>query len=134
MRPLLIAALLVPAPSLAAAPVTGRWLTVEKDSIVAIGACGKALCGRVERILAPQPKGSPRDVNNPDAKLRDRPIQGLAILSGFTDAGKSWQGSIYDPRRGKTYKSFLTLQPDGRLQVKGCLGPFCQSQYWTRVR
>ena len=128
------AALLMPTTALAATPVTGRWLTVEKDSVVEIAPCGKSLCGRIQRILAAQPNGPARDVNNPNPKLRNRPIQGLTILSGFTDVGKNWQGSIYDPRRGKTYKSFLALQQNGKLQVKGCLGPFCQSQFWTRAR
>ncbi|MBC8132632.1 MAG: DUF2147 domain-containing protein [Deltaproteobacteria bacterium] len=134
MRLFVAAVLLLSAPASAAAPVSGQWLTVEKDSVVEIAPCGKALCGRIERILAAQPKGPSRDVNNPDPKLRNRTIQGMTILSGFTDTGKAWQGSIYDPRRGKTYKSYLALLPSGKLQVKGCLGPFCQSQLWTRAR
>ena len=134
MRLLPLVALLLPAPASAAAPVTGRWLTVETDSVGAIAPCGNRVCGRIERILAAQPKGPPRDSNNPDPKLRNRPVLGMTILSGFVDDGKSWRGNIYDPRRGKTYKSYLALQKDGRLKVQGCLGPFCQSQLWSRAR
>ena len=118
----------------AAQPITGQWLTVEKDSLVEIAPCGPAICGRIARILAPTPKGPPTDTNNPNPALRNRPIQGLTILSGFTDKGTSWEGSIYDPRSGRTYRSLLKLQPDGRLQVKGCFGPFCRSQLWGRAR
>lgn len=133
MRLLLLFAVLLSGPAFAAAPVTGRWFTPEKDSVVEIGPCGNKVCGRIQRILAPQPKGPPRDVNNPDPKLRNRPILGMTILSGFMDDGKSWKGSIYDPRRGKTYKSYLSMQPGGKLKVQGCLGPFCQSQLWSRA-
>lgn len=118
----------------AAASVTGLWLTTEKDSIVEIAPCGAALCGKITRILAPSPKGPPKDTNNPDPALRGRSIQGMAILTGFKDAGKNWEGTIYDPRAGKIYKSFLALQPNGILHVKGCLGPFCKTMPWTRAR
>jgi uncharacterized protein (DUF2147 family) len=121
-------------PAKAAAPVSGLWLTTEKDSVVEIAPCGEALCGRITRILSPTPKGPPKDTNNPDPALRSRPIQGLAILTGFKDTGKVWQGTIYDPRAGKTYKSYLTLLANGTLQVKGCIGPFCRAMPWTRAR
>ena len=119
------------APAFAAAPVSGKWLTTEKDSIVEIAPCGAAVCGRIHRILAPTHKGPPRDTNNPDPALRGRTIQGLTILSGFKDNGKTWLGSIYDPRAGKVYKSYLTRMANGTLQVKGCVGPFCKTMVWT---
>jgi len=130
----ILLSLAVAAPANAAASVSGLWLTTEKDSIVEIGPCGDALCGRITRILSPTPQGPPKDTNNPNPALRSRPIQGLAILTGFKDAGKVWQGTIYDPRAGKTYKSFLTLLANGTLQVKGCIGPFCRAMPWTRAR
>ena len=34
------------APAFAAEPITGRWVTGEKDAVVAIARCGKTLCGR----------------------------------------------------------------------------------------
>lgn len=134
MRIVAAALTLAVLPMPAHASIIGQWLTVEKDSIVEIGQCGATVCGRIARILAPTPKGPPVDENNPNPALRKRPIQGLVILSGFKDVGKQWQGTIYDPRAGKTYKSFLSLNPNGTLKVKGCVGPFCQSQTWTRAR
>lgn len=126
--------LLAAVPAEAAAPVSGQWLTTEKDSIVEIGPCGAALCGKIARILKPNPKGPSADVNNPDPKLRSRPILGMAILTGFRDTGKAWEGTIYDPRKGKTYRSTLTLQPNGTLAVKGCISFLCQTMSWTRAR
>lgn len=130
----LAASLGLAAPAMAAAPVSGLWLTTEKDSIVEIAPCGAALCGRISRILKGPPGGPPKDTKNPDPALRGRSVLGMVILSGFKDAGKNWQGTIYDPRAGKTYKSYLALQPDGGLSVKGCVGPFCRTMSWTRAR
>lgn len=130
----LLFGLIAAAPVSAAVPVTGRWAPPEKDSVIEIAPCGALLCGRIARITAATPDGPPVDKFNPNPALRKRPILGLPILSGFKDDGKSWRGNIYDPRAGKTYKSFLQLQADGRLKVQGCVGPFCRSMYWTRVR
>lgn len=121
-------------PAHAAVPVSGLWLTTEKDSIVEIGSCGATVCGKIMRILRPDPKSTGKDSNNPDPALRLRPILGLPILTGFKDAGKNWAGTVYDPRVGKTYRSTLTLMKDGTLEVKGCIGPFCRTKSWTRTR
>ena len=67
-----------------------------------------------------------------DKALRSRPIAGLTILSGFAAAGDHWSGRIYDPRSGRTYRSELRRE-SGTLKVKGCFGPFCRTQVWTRA-
>lgn len=91
-------------PAQAAAPIAGRWVTPEGDSIVTIGPCGKLTCGRITAFLRPPSTPNPTDRNNPDPALRKRPVLGLAVLSGFTDQGRDWRGRIYDPRSGKSYK------------------------------
>ncbi|MFM9853753.1 MAG: DUF2147 domain-containing protein [Sphingomonadaceae bacterium] len=134
MRNLFSAMLLVTfaTPAFAAAPVTGRWLTTEKDSIIEIGQCGATVCGKIAKILRPTKDGKPPfDTNNPNPALRTRPIDGLVILSGFVANGQSWKGSIYDPRAGKTYTSYLTKLANGNLKVQGCVGPFCKSFVYT---
>ena len=121
------------AAGLAATPVTGRWLTVEGKALVEIAACGQQLCGRLAKVLKPRPGGPAVDANNPDPTLRNRPIAGLAILTGFTAAGDRWKGRIYDPESGRTYRSELARHGN-LLNVKGCFGPFCRTQQWTAVR
>jgi uncharacterized protein (DUF2147 family) len=131
------AALLITAiPAHAASPVSGRWYTDGQESIVEIGQCGATICGKVAKILKPDPKGPPVavDSNNPDPALRKRPIQGLTILSGFKDTGKEWTGSIYDPRRGMTFKSTMVRLANGNLKVRGCWGIICRSEYFTPVK
>jgi uncharacterized protein (DUF2147 family) len=120
------------APSFAAVSVSGRWYTEEKDSIVHISTCGPVVCGKVAKVLRAAPNGGkPLDVHNPDPALRARPIEGIILLSGFRDTGDEWEGQIYDPRAGKTYKSYIQKQSDGSLKVKGCVGPFCRSVKFT---
>ena len=118
----------------AATPITGQWLTVGEKAIVTIADCGKGVCGRVTKVLKPNPKGPTVDARNPDPSKRARPIEGLTILANFTDGGSDWRGTIYSPEAGKEYKSYLKRQPDGSLQVKGCIAFFCQTQVWKPVK
>ncbi|MCW6530513.1 DUF2147 domain-containing protein [Sphingomonas sp. MMSM20] len=134
--PALIAPLLLTLPGVAHAadPIAGRYLTEDGSGIVAIGACGKAMCGKLATIVRPTPNGSTTDVKNPDPALRTRPLLGMQILNGLTDKGGDWRGEIYDPRRGKTFKSVVSRNADGTLNVKGCLAFICQTQLWRPAR
>lgn len=119
----------------AAAPVTGRWVTQSKDGIVEIYECGATICGRLAKFLAPPPGGpGQKDVNNPNKSLRNRTLLGMNILTGFQSDGNEWKGHIYDPKSGKSYRSIVYKGKSGNLVVKGCVGPFCQSQTWTAER
>ena len=130
----LTAALLAATPAFASEPVTGRWVTEEKDAVVAIAPCGKAMCGAVDRFLVPPPQGlDQRDINNPDAKLRNRKLLGMQILTSFVADGKVWRGRIYDPKSGKSYRSIIRRKGPNLLEVKGCIGPFCQTQEWRKA-
>ena len=127
-------ALALAVPASAAEPIAGRWYTAEKDAVVAIAPCGKTLCGRIEKFLVAPPQGNDqRDVNNPDPAKRQRRLLGTAILSSFTQDGDVWRGQIYDPKSGKSYRSVLRRKGPSTLEVKGCVGPFCQTQEWKRV-
>ena len=135
MRIALVAIALVAATPLAAAePVAGSWVTASRDGVVQIGACGASLCGRIARFLVVPPQGADqRDVHNPDARLRSRKLLGLPILTGFSEDGGVWRGTIYDPKAGKSYRSVIRRLDAKRLEVKGCIGPFCQTQVWTKA-
>lgn len=112
------------------------WRTQGGNGTIRIETCGQRTCGR---ILGGQPGGavqSELDAKNPNPTLRTRPLVGLNILSGFTrQADNTYKGgTIYNPEDGKTYRSEFRLKSDGRLEVKGCVGPFCQTQHWTAAR
>ena len=133
--------LLLTAVTLIATPAFSRplegttWRTAGGSGTIRIEACGPKTCGR---ILPGTPRAgqSEFDVKNPNAALRTRSLVGLSILTGFArQADNSYKGgTIYNPEDGKSYRSEFKLKPDGNLEVKGCVGPFCQNQVWTPVR
>lgn len=128
-----VATLSLAAPARAADPIAGRWITEDRDAVVTIARCGSSVCGRITRFLVVPPQGADqRDVNNPDPAKRARKLMGLPVLFSFSADGEVWRGRIYDPKSGKDYRSVLRRTAADRLEVKGCLGPFCQTQKWTR--
>ncbi len=121
-------------PALAADPINGRWVTQDKDAVVSIGKCGATTCGKIARFLVTPPDGlDQRDIYNPDKKKRTRKLLGLPILTSFKQDGDVWRGRIYDPNDGKSYRSVLRRKSANVLEVKGCIGPFCQTQLWRKA-
>lgn len=122
------------APAHAAEGITGQWYTKEKRALVTIAPCGKALCGKISRLIIQPKSGATTDVNNPDPLLKKRKLVGLPILTGFVADGGKWRGKIYDPNTGKTYRSIITPGKGGVLNVEGCVAMFCQTQIWSPAR
>ena len=111
--------------------VYGAWLTQKQNSVVVISKCSESPCGEIVWIDAPDAE-TLTDTENPDEALRARPLLGLKMLYDFEARKDQWKkGRIYDPETGKTYGSRLRRLEDGTLQVKGCIGPICQTQIWT---
>lgn len=114
----------------------GRWKTETRGGIIEIQRCGASICGRV--LTSDALRGNPnlKDAKNAEAALRNRPLRGLRILSGFTRSGNGWTGGkIYNAEDGKTYGSDVTPAGADQLKVRGCVfKPFCKTQIWTRVR
>lgn len=126
-----IVLMLVSSPASAADAVFGRWLTDDGAAIVRVVPCGDRVCGAIARVL--DPKAPPNDANNPDRRLRSRPLVGTAVLRDFIRSGVGWKGGrAYDPKTGKSYASELMVQQDGRLKVTGCILFLCRSRRWTR--
>jgi len=118
--------------SAAPAPITGRWLTEGGKAVVDIAPCGRQLCGRIVRILKPTPGRPQTDIRNPEPSQRNRPLEGINILSEFKPDSDRWRGRIYDPESGKSYRSEL-VGAGSTLNVKGCIAFFCRTQIWTRA-
>ncbi|MCU0948793.1 MAG: DUF2147 domain-containing protein [Porphyrobacter sp.] len=140
MRIVMMAAALVmiAAPAAASDPIAGRWVTQEKDAVIAIKRCGNqsrgALCGTIERFLIlPAGGKDQRDVNNADPAKRQRRLLGLPILTSLTADNGLWRGEIYDPKSGRTYTSEVRRKGTGALEVKGCFGPLCRTQEWKKA-
>ena len=61
------------------------------------------------------------DDNNPDKALSARTIIGINIFSDYQFDDGQWQGTIYDPESGNTYKSKMKLKSD-ELEIRGYIG------------
>ena len=119
-----------PAAATPASPA-GDWVTGGGQSIVRFSPCGPGWCGQIDRVLRPEPGAPARDVNNPEAGLRSRTIQGMRIIELNRIAGDRWKGTIYDPRSGKTYTAQVRRLVGNQLEVQGCLAIFCRTLRWA---
>ncbi len=104
--------------------ILGVWWNDEKTSKIEIVKEGDKYFGTIVYMIPEKYENgeSPKDDDNPDPALRDRPIVGLQILKDFTyDADeKEWgNGTIYDPKSGKTYDCYAWMESDDILQLKG---------------
>ncbi|KIZ43347.1 hypothetical protein OO17_11430 [Rhodopseudomonas palustris] len=116
---------------------SGTWLTQAGDAKVAVRPCGAAICGKVVWLKQPidQATGRPQtDDKNPDPSRKARRIIGLQLFLDMLPAtATAWSGRVYNADDGRSYASTVTLLDAGRLEVRGCSGPLCGSEIWTRV-
>lgn len=120
--------------------IIGNWLVQDKKAKVRIFKRGSKYFGSIAWLKEPNNEhGTPKlDRENPEEKLRSRPILGLEMLRDFVyDEDRVWEdGEIYDPKNGKTYSCKMTLSEDNRtLDVRGYIGISLlgRTQIWTRT-
>ena len=108
----------------AAAPSTlaGDWATPGLGAVVRLSACADnthRLCGRL--IWAWDP-----------SRIQRGGI-GALMLRDFAWSNEAWTGGeVVNPEDGRTYTGSIRL--DGEvLRLRGCAGPFCQTQTWRRL-
>ncbi|MCJ8208550.1 DUF2147 domain-containing protein [Mucilaginibacter sp. RS28] len=118
--------------------VLGKWINSTGEGQIQIYKKGAKYFGKLSWIKTPNDEnGKPKeDTHNPDASLRNRPLLGLEILKDFVYDGDNVynDGTIYDPKNGKTYSCKMTL--DGKkLRMRGYIGISLigRTEVWTRV-
>jgi len=116
----------------------GTWMNEEKEARFEIFQCGTKLCGKITWLKEPNRNGKPKkDDQNPDAQLRSRPILGMVFMKDFEQDGDlKWdEGTIYDPKSGKTYSCYLKVIGPDKMEVKGYIGISLigRTQIWNRV-
>jgi len=125
--------------------IIGVWNNQEKDARVEIYRCKEAYCGKIVWLKIPDyPEGSKEgapgtaklDHNNPDLNLRKMPLLGVEIMRGFSFEGDNlWKnGTVYDPKNGKTYSGKMTLVSPSELHLRGFIGFswIGRTAVWTR--
>ena len=124
--------------------IVGKWLNQEGTSHIQIfkatnGSFAGKYFGKIVWLKEPLKNGKPKvDDLNPDPKKHSVPLLGLQILKNFVyDADdKEWEdGTIYDPKNGKTYSCIMTLSGNN-LNVRGYVGisMLGRTGVWTRVQ
>jgi len=118
----------------AADAIIGKWLTNDKSVKVHIFKHKGKYYGK---LVWGQEKNR-KDTLNPDEKLRSRYLLNAVILHNFVyDNDGTWSdGTIYDPKSGKTYSSYLSLQTRNTLEVRGYMGIniLGKTSTWSRTK
>ncbi len=116
------------------AQILGEWMSPIKDSRVLIYKQQEKYYGKITWGSG----SSTKDEKNPKTELRSRDLVGLVILNNFKfDGDDTWyDGSIYDPREGKTYSCKMTLKDASRLSIRGYVGIslFGRSEVWIKYK
>jgi len=116
---------------LAAAPATaqsilGTWLSPpdgkKQTGHVLVSRCGAAFCGKLVRTY--DRNGAPIVTKN----------TGKMLFWNLVEVGPEAYGNgrVYVPIMNITAKAAIDVVGD-RLLIRGCSGPICKKQTWTRV-
>ena len=105
-------------------PVEGVWKTQVDDGAyahVTIAPCGARVCGVISRTF-----NSSGEYSSPNI--------GKRLVWDMQPKGKGAyrNGKIWQPSKDKVYSSKMDMSGD-TLKVKGCIGPICKKQTWSRV-
>jgi uncharacterized protein (DUF2147 family) len=100
--------------------IVGNYMVPSKDGAIQIYESNGKYFGKI--IL--NKDASKLDINNPDKEKQKRKVLGLTILNDFTFNGEdTWEnGTIYDPKNGKTYSCKITRNTNGDLNIRGFIG------------
>lgn len=130
----------------AASVIVGKWRTPTQAEMT-ISSCVEGHCGYITKIVITEELRAKygegvdtlsvyTDAKNKDPNLRNRPIEGLQILTlkEATD-DRHFEGEVYNPEDGNTYTGYLEVVDANTLKLKGCALMFlCQEQVWKRIR
>lgn len=119
--------------------ILGKWVNPSGEGQIEIYKRGDKYFGKLAWMKAPNDeKGKPRtDEKNPNQELQNKPLLGLEILKNFVFEDGKWQdGTIYDPKSGKTYSCKLTLKDANQLSIRGYIGVSLigRTEVWKRIK
>ncbi len=110
--------------------LTGQWKTIDDEthepkSIIEIYEDDQKIYGKIIKLFR-----KPTEDQNPvcdkcQDELKNKPITGMIILKNLKNKSSTeWSdGSILDPKNGKTYSCKVELIDNGtRLKVRGFIG------------
>jgi uncharacterized protein (DUF2147 family) len=114
--------------------IIGTYMTNNNEGMVEVSKKGTKYYGILTWTKTP----GKLDTNNPDVKQQTDKLAGKEILKDFDFNGKDlWSnGTIYDPKNGKTYSCKITRDEKGNLNVRGFIGVSMlgRTAFWVKVK
>ncbi len=119
--------------------IIGIWLIEENEEAVEkveIYLCDEMYCGKIVWLKSQEGvEFSITDENNKSNELRNRPLLGLEVMTGYKYNGDSvWcDGEFYAHRKGKTGSPKITLIDENHLRIQIKILFLKKSFVWKRV-
>ena len=134
-----LALLLVGSLTISAQSVVGTWKTIDDEtgnekSIVEIYQENGKIYAKILQLLEKGKEDKLCDMCKGDKK--NKPVKGMVIIDGLKKDGDEWNdGKILDPKTGKIYKCYISLEEPNKLKVRGYIGfaLIGRTQYWHKV-
>lgn len=119
--------------------VFGKWYSIdgdtgEKESIIEVYEENGKVYGKIIQLLQEEDQG--KICEECTGKDKNQPIEGLVIIRGLTKDGDEYSdGKILDPKNGKLYKCYISLEGADKLKLRGYIGfsLIGRTEYWQRV-
>ena len=105
--------------------ILGFWLSESGKGVIEIYRTGDKFEGKVVWVkdIHEAVVKAKFDIKNPKKELQSRSLLGLKNLEGFSFKKDQWKGgTVYDPAKGKTYSSYMSLKDIDTLKLRGYIG------------
>ena len=120
--------------------IFGKWKTIDDETgkekgIVEIYEHKGKVFGKIIEIFEKDKKHL--KCSECDGDDLNKPILGMTIIKGLKKDGDEYNsGKVLDPKNGKLYKCYITLEGNDKLKVRGFIGIslFGRTQYWYRMK
>ncbi len=120
--------------------VLGKWKTIDDEtgkekSVVEIYEKNGKVYGKIVELLEEKNKNAVCSAYS--GANKNKPYLDLVIISDLKKEGDEWSGGkILDPKTGKEYKCYISLENSNKLKVRGYIGISLvgRTQYWQRVQ
>jgi uncharacterized protein (DUF2147 family) len=119
--------------------IFGKWKTIDDEtgnekSVVEIYKQNGKAYAKIIQLL--EKENEAKVCDKCKGANKNKPIKGMVIINGLVQDGNEWNNAkILDPKTGKEYKCYITLDNPKKLKVRGYLGfaLIGRTQYWHKV-
>ena len=115
----------------------GKWVNEDATARFEFYKIGNTYNAKIIWLANPKNENGELklDKNNPDKKLRNRPIVGLVILTGlqFSANNHIWNnGKLFSPEKGETVNCKIKLNNKNELALTVSKSIFSVTKKWKR--